>query len=1075
MQKRCAYCLSLIGGDERVCPVCGKAAEAEAPFHQLPVGTLLRERYYLGAALGQGGFGITYAGYDTLLERKVAVKEYFPNGFVSRDRTDSSVRVSGRSEEDRTFFEKGKKRFLDEAHILAGFSGLEGVVDVHDCFTENNTVYIVMAFIEGVTLKEYLRSAGKLSAVEAVNLLMPVMTSLKQIHRKGLIHRDISPDNIMLTQEGNRLKVRLIDFGAARNVTSNGGRSLSVVLKPGFAPIEQYGSRGEQGAWTDVYALCATIYTCVTGTVPDAAPDRMQGIPLKAPSEAGARIDAKTERVLMKGMALSAADRYRTIDAFLNDLLTGAEAPEETEAKPTEAAAGKPAGEPEIKPTELADGKPAGEPEIKPTETADGKPAKEPEIKPTEIAADPSAGKPEGPGPAPWEKTRADARNTDTDKTEKKDDGRKKKIIAAVAAAAVILVVVIVSALSHKTPSTVNGDSSGGKSLAGDKTLAGESDETEASPEEETTKKGPEMEDSLFETLEPAPDNTPLPADTETTGNECGLSEDDRVFWSLSSTGTLTISGSGRINDYRDEEGKLPPWHADHNSIKEVIVENGVTEIGYYAFYQLSSLTSVSLPDSLTTISMSAFEDCTGLVSVTIPKNVTEIGMEAFRGCSALKNISLPENLHEVSLFAFDDTAWYNAQPDGIVRVGNILYKYKGKISPNQKVTIGSDIKLIAGYAFSYQEDLVEIEIPDGITKISEGMFSHCSSLNIVRIPSSVTEIGAYSFSQCENLTSVSIPSDVTTIDYHAFENCTKLTKISIPDSITKIRSNAFENCAALMDISIPKKPIEVGQDAFLETAWYNAQPDGMAIIGNLLYAYKGSIPPNGTITIPTGVNSIVEGVFKEQTGLIEVIIPGSLSIIGRETFSGCTGLTNVTISEGVTKISVDAFQGCTGLKSVTIPASITDITAEAFIDCTSLEEIIIPDKAITISKSAFKNTAWYNAQPDGIVTIGSVLYSYKGTIPDNQKLTIGRGIKAIAGHAFEKQEGLVEVVIPDGVTLLGYYAFSGCTNLKSVTIPESVIEIKSDLVPSGVTIYGKAGSYAETWAKENGRTFVAQ
>ena len=320
MENSCPYCFMPVGAFEKVCPACGKAIDIEVPYHHLRPGTVLRNRYTIGASLGQGGFGITYTGYDSLLRRKVAIKEYYPNGLVNRSRS-GSLTVTGSAEPgDIAFFEKGKQRFHNEACILARFAGEDGIVNVLDYFPENNTVYIVMEFLEGISLKEFLHRSGKLSTKETFDLFMPVMNVLKQIHREELIHRDISPDNIMLIRKGGRLQVKLIDFGAARNISAHSPKSLTVMLKPGFAPIEQYGSNDEQGAWTDIYALCATIYKCITGVTPPPAPNRVNSDKLQKPSELGADIDVHAETVLLKGMCVSPEDRYQTIDALLRAL-----------------------------------------------------------------------------------------------------------------------------------------------------------------------------------------------------------------------------------------------------------------------------------------------------------------------------------------------------------------------------------------------------------------------------------------------------------------------------------------------------------------------------------------------------------------------------------------------------------------------------------------------------------------------------------------------------------------------------------------------------------------------------------
>ena len=308
--KYCPYCMNEIEGD--VCPVCGKSRTGPFPAHHLQPGTVLQGKYVVGAALGEGGFGITYIGKNINLGLRVAIKEFYPNGFVNRATVVSNNVTCTDNETAKNIFEKGKTRFLDEARILARFAKEDGIVSVYDLFEENNTAYIVMEYLEGQTLKAYLQSKGKLTPEETLRLLTPVLITLETVHKAGLIHRDISPDNIMLTGG----KVKLLDFGAARDTAGN--KSLSVLLKHGYAPEEQYRRKGQQGPWTDVYALCATIYKCITGITPDDAPDRRENDELKPPSALGVSVDGTFEAALMKGLGVHACDRYQTVGELLD-------------------------------------------------------------------------------------------------------------------------------------------------------------------------------------------------------------------------------------------------------------------------------------------------------------------------------------------------------------------------------------------------------------------------------------------------------------------------------------------------------------------------------------------------------------------------------------------------------------------------------------------------------------------------------------------------------------------------------------------------------------------------------------
>lgn len=293
------------------CPHCGFDAESyEVSPHHLPPETILNGKYLVGRVLGEGGFGITYLGWDINLELKVAIKEYYPNGFVTREHGQGNT-VTVLTGQKTEFFQKGLDRFVDEARRLGKFWGLPGIVSVKDYFQENKTAYIVMEFAEGETLKAILKKGnGKLPAEQIFKMMQPVMESLETVHEAGLIHRDISPDNLMIDGHG---KVKLLDFGAARSFLSDGEKSLSVMLKPGYAPEEQYRSRGSQDPWTDVYGLCATMYRAITGEVPVESLDRFLEDELKQPSQLGIDIKPWQEDALMKGLAVFKADRFATV------------------------------------------------------------------------------------------------------------------------------------------------------------------------------------------------------------------------------------------------------------------------------------------------------------------------------------------------------------------------------------------------------------------------------------------------------------------------------------------------------------------------------------------------------------------------------------------------------------------------------------------------------------------------------------------------------------------------------------------------------------------------------------------
>lgn len=316
MSKYCNHCMAELEETVVKCPICGKDNTGTVPVHHLRPGTILNGKFYVGEALGEGGFGITYIGRDTKLDMKIAIKEFYPNGYVNRSNTISPYVNDSVTEGRRDFFEKGRERFLEEARILAKFVGEPGVVDVRDFFEENNTAYIIMEYLDGMDLKTYLKSNGTLTPEHTIQLLMPVMDSLKKVHAQGLIHRDISPDNIMIIGD----KVKLLDFGAARTVSAAANKSLSIMLKPGYAPEEQYRSKGAQGPWTDIYALCATMYKCITGITPDDATQRVFSDEVKMPSALNIAIKPEIEKAIMRGISVNQVDRYQCIEDLIKGL-----------------------------------------------------------------------------------------------------------------------------------------------------------------------------------------------------------------------------------------------------------------------------------------------------------------------------------------------------------------------------------------------------------------------------------------------------------------------------------------------------------------------------------------------------------------------------------------------------------------------------------------------------------------------------------------------------------------------------------------------------------------------------------
>lgn len=283
----------------------------------LPVGTVLAGQYTIEKVLGQGGFGITYRAVDYQTKQKVAVKEFFPDTLAYREMT-TVISYPGERSENYVY---GKENFLQEAQTLAEFIGNEGIVRIHSYFEENGTAYFVMDYIDGQSFDDYIKEkGGKLDVEETQNILIPVMDALESVHSKGIVHRDVTPDNIYITNDG---KVKLLDFGAARYSLGDKSRSLDVILKHGFAPKEQYTRRGKQGPFTDVYSLAATFYFAITGKRPPDSVERLDEDDLVPPSNLGVNITDYQENAILQALSVQPADRFQSMTAFKMALFNG--------------------------------------------------------------------------------------------------------------------------------------------------------------------------------------------------------------------------------------------------------------------------------------------------------------------------------------------------------------------------------------------------------------------------------------------------------------------------------------------------------------------------------------------------------------------------------------------------------------------------------------------------------------------------------------------------------------------------------------------------------------------------------
>lgn len=304
----CSKCMRTVDNDSQVCPHCGYApSPLVADSQHLAEGTFLKDRYLIGAVIGAGGFGVTYAAWDENLSVPVAIKEYFPVKYAHRNTEESDAIVA--HDESRGLFVLGLDRFRREAQVLAQFQNVPGIVNINECFDENETAYIAMEFVHGVPLDEYVRE-HKPSPKKLLDIMLPAINALEIIHRQGINHRDIKPENLLVQEDGS---IKLIDFGSAREVEHV---TNLIVVSDGYAPLEQYDLKQPQGSWVDVYGISATIYHMLTGVMPKVSISRAKNDALKAPSKLGVKLKKYQENALMFGLAVDPQKRIQSIAEF---------------------------------------------------------------------------------------------------------------------------------------------------------------------------------------------------------------------------------------------------------------------------------------------------------------------------------------------------------------------------------------------------------------------------------------------------------------------------------------------------------------------------------------------------------------------------------------------------------------------------------------------------------------------------------------------------------------------------------------------------------------------------------------
>lgn len=987
-------------GNEPVCPHCGYDERTKNDIHQLPTGTVLKEQYLVGRVLGQGGFGITYLAWDLYLDTPVAIKEYYPKEVVMRECSVSNS-VSICTTDGETRFRNSRERFLREAKMLARFSQTPEIVQVRNFFLANNTAYIVMEYVEGITLKQYVTDqGGKLSMEETMSILRPILRALAMVHKAGLIHRDISPDNIMLLPGGG---AKLLDFGAVRDMVNNNSSMTEAILKRGFAPIEQYQQRGNLGPWSDVYAMSATIYYCITGEVLLGSPDRLVEYDRLDLEEKAPQLPDYQRRALEHGLELLVKDRTPSVEVLCRELF-----PEDV---------------------------PTPEPP-KPAPKGKKKPGKKP------VKKEAPKKKPEKKAPAlkiaGWE-VPAQLRRW-----------LLPGAAAVLAVAAICIAAVLLAGKAQPAPGPEPEPTSFWPTLApteeaipaGDEIVSGQCGEGMTWTLNRTTQtltiegEG-KMQNYAAWWNAPYADYAPW--------NDYR----DEIIAVVIGEG-ITEVGERAFDTFENLQSvQLPSSLRGVNqqafyrcNLHSVQLPEGLRYIAPFAFAG-NALTELTLPDSLRYVYRGAFQGMENLQSVTIGP-ATRLNLYSTEPIFTGTNVTIhgytnsaAEDYARISGYEFQsvgtlewtsegqcgDDVYYQLNRDtGLLRVigSGEMWDFNGTWMEGENAADWVEGRELPPWSQEL-ESICTVTIGDGVTSVGDNAFENCPWLWDVSFGSTVERIGFLAFRHA-GFEVLALPDNITEIDALAFANCPNLRVVELPAQLPELWRDVINDCENLQELWIGRDTVITGLDEgdFLTNS-------GMSFPGLTIVGLRGSdaervagekgisfaVGTPGCMSEPLGRWAEDEGQcgpdvwwfkggdtltlygtgetyvyriddearrtwasnwsqellqygdpdfyqYRDEITRI-VIMPGveqlnlwlfcdmsALNYVDFGTvrsmhlpFLNCSALESVHLPQSLAGISVKAFNYCESLRSITVEGGSENIEAGAFGNCPALEEVI--------------------------------------------------------------------------------------------------------------------------------------
>ncbi len=1028
---RCLNCMQQTASD--VCPYCGyNISSYELQPGVLKPQTCLKGRYYLGRILGRGGFGITYNGWDAQTGRRVAIKEYFPSGLAVRLKDDNTI--SAVSSVNTQAFKSGVVKFFDEAQILSEFRSVKEIVEIYDFFYENETSYIVMEYIEGENILQIMTRRNRMETETAVDIILKLTSAMIKVHAKDVLHRDISPSNIIVTEDGG---IKLIDFGSARQFAVDQSNSMSVILKNGFAPIEQYSRKGNHGPWTDIYSICATFYYMITGNVPEQATDRVIEDALIPPSEFRSDITPQQEAVLLKGLAVKAADRYRSASE-LKDAIK--------EAYGNHPVTAPPVLKKEQKTVSLDD----------------------------------------VPEPVPKEKK---IRFIPVQKEKK---ARYVPVIITTICAAIIILTMLSLTIWRKPGENIQTNTDTIKiDEKGTQITESETDVKQTETEPAVITKS--------ETIitEPAETEQAVISVTEITLNKKVLSlekggtdtlavtinptdaSDNKVTWSTSSTNVASVS-DGKVTAGAEGTAVITAKTSNGKTAScTVTVKPGVVNPESVSLnaktYELAkgftlTLTATVYPSNATDKTVTWTSSNTGVATVTDSKitalsaGIAVITVKTSNGKTASCTVTV--TAVEVEKVNIEQTSVILNYGEAVT----LAITVSPVDAADELITLtSSDPRVVSinGYTLTAKKAgtvMVKATSSNGKTDTCTVTVNDIQATGITLDKTSLSLVEG----ETATLTAAIIPSNATdtfitwiiengaVAAFNKQVNEKTMSLDAVSKGITTVTAKTSNGKTAICTVTV--KPAITAGGTFGVNGTWTIYDDGELIlsgkgsmenynIDNSLYApwhkYRDNIK---TVIINDGFSSIGNGAFAGCGNIPDITIPNNITEIGEKAFNGCGSLTKITIPDSVINIGQRAFADCGSLKNITIPNSVKVLGDGVFAGCGSLFKITIPNSVTDIGIGVFNGCSgltsinvdadnmYYASDEFGILYDKSKTKLIKSPVASILNVyTIPANITYIAGQAFAYSYKITEIYIWKSLAYIGAGAFEGWTNKQMI------------------------------------------